>query len=213
MSKQYKNVFILSGNHEFYQREKQRSILRVSEQIQSVCNQFTNVHYLNNKKFDVPDTNIRLIGSTLWTKMDSQMERDLALHYMNDYRCIYTDIKITKSMLISPFYTSELNRINVEFISQQINVAKKENKRIIVLSHHLPSHDLIPPQYKNDPLNCAFANHLDHLLCNPIVAWLCGHTHNAIQKTINGVYCAVNPIGYAEENSGYDPERVLEIVY
>lgn len=207
LSKLYKNIFVLAGNHSFYQREKQIPMIQVHEQIQSVCDQLTNVYYLNNKKFDIPDSNIRVIGSTLWTKLDTPMNRLLAQNYINDYLSIYT----TKSVLISPDYTNELNRINVDFIQQQILSAKEENKRLIILSHHLPSYDLIHSQYKDNPLNCAFANHLDHLLSNPVVAWLCGHTHKSIHKTINGVICGINPVGYANENSDYDPECILEI--
>ena len=74
-SNQFKNVYLLSGNHEYYHKSRHINYLKqyVNNQIMDVIycinhnvgNQ--NIIYLNNDTVDIDGTNNRIIGSTLWS--------------------------------------------------------------------------------------------------------------------------------------------------
>lgn len=76
VSTNFDNVFLISGNHEYYFN----SILNTNNQISEVANSFNNVHFLNNTSISVNNYNI--IGSTLWS--------NLLPHPKNDKLDVYT---------------------------------------------------------------------------------------------------------------------------
>lgn len=95
-----------------------------------------------------------------------------------------------------------------------IKVAKAEKKIPIVISHHLPSYDLIHSKYTEyAPYNQCFASHSDDLIKPPIACWIFGHTHCVTDKVVNGVRCVANPIGYKGENdeSEIDYNRFIDL--
>jgi hypothetical protein len=76
---------------------------------------------------------------------------------------------------------------------------QSDGKKVIVMSHHMPSYELIDTLYISKQyamINCAFASDVSIADDSRIVAWVYGHTHKSYQ---NGkFYC--NPIGYPGEN-------------
>ena len=88
------------------------------------------------------------------------------------------------------------------------------DKKIIVLTHFVPTFKLIEPKYLKRGLKTTsfFATDLEHFIKKPIVTWLCGHTHSVIDTHINNVYCGVNSYGYPNERNGYKyNEKCVEI--
>jgi hypothetical protein len=86
------------------------------------------------------------------------------------------------------------------------------NKKIILLTHYMPSFQLVVEKYRSDPLTCCFASDLDDLIKKPIRFWLCGHSHSSFSKVINDVTCALNCRGYVHELvEGFDGDRVIEV--
>jgi hypothetical protein len=89
------------------------------------------------------------------------------------------------------------------------------NKNVIVLTHHLPSYDLIIDKYKKgiySKYQDRFASDLNHLLQSPVKYWLCGHSHCNIEKQINDVMCAINAYGYPLESDKKNPELYLKTI-
>ena len=81
----------------------------------------------------------------------------------------------------------------------------------IVMSHHMPSFDLIDPKYLSDKfsdMNHAFATNIAVAQDPRIVAWVYGHTHTPLQR--DKFYC--NPIGYPGENTKWDLTKEFEII-
>lgn len=92
------------------------------------------------------------------------------------------------------------------------NIKENPDKDIIVLSHYLPSYKLIIPKYYNYKHSFQYASDLDHLIKNPVKAWLCGHSHCQLEKNINGVYCGINTLGYINDNiDNKNMVRILEL--
>lgn len=201
-SENYKQVVIIAGNHEYYRPDDKLDMLTVNSQIDKVAKQFHNVIFLNNKTHTVThdDNTYKLIGTTMWSFIPYHNYRYSV--FMNDYKYIYHEGKS-----ITPQFISSLYLKNVEYIKYEIENTP-ENVKIILITHHLPSYSLIDKKYTNNPLNCFFASHLDYLIQHPIVAWICGHTHFGCRKKINDVVCVVNPVGYPNESTNFEPDAV-----
>jgi hypothetical protein len=176
------------------------------------CETIPNLHLLLNSSFDIPGTDVTIVGSTLWT--DLTMCNQIDIQYIfNDFKLIavskeYLDDGIgsgdktpfTPSLWIKNFCSS------YEYITQQL---EKDGRQFIIVSHHLPTFDLIDDRYKNYKFNCGFASDLSHLLENEkIIAWMCGHSHG--QKMIGKAH--LNARGYPGEESceTYNPSYCLE---
>jgi predicted phosphodiesterase len=72
-------------------------------------------------------------------------------------------------------------------------------KKVIVLTHHLPSWKLIDQKYRKlSPQTLGrYANHLDYLMfeaSSPEV-WICGHSHSIVNCKIGRTHCHINTHG------------------
>jgi predicted phosphodiesterase len=178
-SKLFKHVIIVSGNHEYY--DKRYNMYEIDNKIKQITQDFENVHFLQRNTIII--NNIRFIGCTLWSlpKPNGQTLNDMThIKYMSlaTYKTLFmTDLK---------FLETELNNNN-------------NNMRNIVITHHLPSYQLISKQYENHPSNSFFASDLEYLMQKTDM-WLCGHTHTSVVKQINGCMCYINAKGYPFEN-------------
>jgi len=210
VSKTFNKVFYITGNHEYYQnwkKNKNKKINNIEETnniIKNIVSKFNNVYFLDNDFYDFDD-NLRIIGSTLWTNISEDNES------INDSYQIY----LNKKTLINDDYIRELHNKNVLFIEKQIKFAKENNKKLLVISHHLPSYQLILEKYKTytyNAYNSHFASNLDYLMDDTIKAWCAGHSHGRIEKTINNVPCYINAFGYPkEERNGATLDFTFEI--
>jgi len=169
MSFMYHHVFFISGNHEYDCFERKLCTKQdVDDQIDYVCNSFHNVFYLNKNSIDLYD--YRLLGCTLWSKPLQNLEhRD--------------KIRMERIELI-----------HIDQVSWLRNEIKKENRRkTIVLTHHLPSYQMMDPRFKKyESKKDLYYSHLDWLIRFPIRYWLCGHSHIRKNYMINNVFCSVN---------------------
>ena len=208
-SQGWKDVFVIAGNHEFYTyrcRVKQ-DIATKTSLIESICKKFPNVHFLNCGTFDIAETNLRILGCTLWS--DTSMgDRFKILMGMNDARQIYWKGD-------EPFLPEHMTSIHFQhkaWLQEQVEKAKEQNVRLIVLTHYLPSYDLIAEKYQGHPLNMCFASECEDLFQNPVEAWICGHSHTGIVKNMKGVLCCMNPFGYpGEKVDTRNMRKVLEL--
>jgi len=204
ISKIFKHVIIIHGNHEYYQlteSQKDKTMKDIKEKTREICINLSNVHFLDNSYIDIIDedednngTIYRFIGSVLWSYI-----------YMPQY--------LVNDKYNIEEYTVENNnkwfKTNVDYLetilreTEEQNKNQNENKNIIcvVITHHLPSFHLIHEKYKHDyKYNQCFASSSDRLIKSPVKAWIFGHTHMKINKKINDVMCVANPIGYPGEN-------------
>lgn len=84
----------------------------------------------------------------------------------------------------------------------------------IVVTHHLPSPQLIASQYLTSPLNRFFAADLTDLIIEHKPAiWICGHTHTSIDTTIGETRVICNPRGYPNEGQieRFDARLLVEV--
>lgn len=196
-SKNWNKVFLLSGNHEYWQEKY--DIHDVDNKIRDITTKFNNVIFLNNQKYSLD--NYTILGSTLWSKINKK-----PLTIMGDDQNIkYNGRNIAYNELNDMFDASH------KWLSVNINESKSP---IIVLTHHLPSYKLIIEKFKTGyfaPYHDRFASNLDNLIKDPVKFWLCGHSHCNIEMNINNVYCGINALGYQKKSSCTIPLKFIQL--
>lgn len=196
MNYKFKKVFLITGNHEFYFKEKNKTMEEIDEKIKLIILDYNlkNISYLDDSYEDYEG--YRFCGSTLWSKIINKK-------YLNN------DMTMIKDMSID--FRNELFNNSHEFIE---NVVKDSNLPIIMITHHLPSYDLINPVYKTEEYinySQCYASNCNQLFKDPIKIWIFGHTHKECNKEINGIKFLCNPKGYPDENKTTDFNKVIEI--
>jgi Calcineurin-like phosphoesterase len=189
-SRNYELVVVTSGNHEYYSVRKTPN--EIDQMIYDICKRYPNVHYLQKGVLQTPKA--RILGCTLWSHISPQ-NRYKAAATMNDYH---------KIMNWSVDSCRAKHADHVSWLEKEIAYAAEHNEPTIVLTHHLPSYELIHSTYKDHDGNYNFASHLDRLLKHPVEAWFAGHTHKGVDMALHGVRCVVNPFGYPHENKTTD---------
>jgi len=229
-SKAFKKVFVSSGNHEYYQakvEDEPRSRNEIKSHISTIVSEFPNVYFLNNssvllteKDQDPRDqhqlpSDILILGTTLWTHVPWDA-RHVVETKVNDYNMIYNK----NHKRVTTEDTNEWHEQSVSWLRRELARAQaikpKYRPRVIVMSHHLPSFELVDPKYtgSGSPCNYAFASALDDDLFafqDVISLFVSGHTHTGMQKSVQGVSCVVNPRGYENENPGFNPALVVRV--
>jgi len=208
IAKYYDKVFIVTGNHEYYQSARKifdhssRHVVRgaqytmdlVDANIRDFVATLTNVHFLQRDSFIY--NRVRFLGCTLWTISDPALTSQ-----MNDYSMI-------------PCMTSDkctaLHNRDVEWLDQQLAIKSNDYDATVVITHHLPSFSITSSMYVGNPLNVFYASNLDHLVVKANI-WLCGHSHTAKRLCIGACRCFVNPVGYVGEHTNYDVKLSIPI--
>jgi Calcineurin-like phosphoesterase len=194
-SRRYDKVYLLAGNHEYYDS----TIRQTQCDIKAVCQSapYNNVSLLQNQIIEA-DNNIFLAGCTLWSNIKPETSRAL-----NDFVKIKSSYQRETNSLFTVDEYLALHRRDVSWLS---NLIPRMPGPLIVMTHHLPSLKMISSRYR-PTYSDAFATSLEHLFQPPLIAWLCGHTHDNVERMINNVYCGVNSSRYIDFN------RVLEVKY
>lgn len=96
------------------------------------------------------------------------------------------------------------------------SVRGSKARHIIVVTHHLPTFQVVAPYHKGSVLNSAFASEYGNLICdNRIDAWIYGHSHTNIDSEIGGTKLLSNQMGYIFQNkhleNGFDSGKYIEI--
>jgi len=180
MSKRFDMVFVIAGNHEFYGK----TLADVHDKIHALVLQMPNVYYLNNELFVDDSLPIHIFGGTMWSVVKAE-ERDAVQMCLNDCH------------QICGFSIDNMKIWHQEFVDiLGTALDAHTDKPFLVISHHLPSYELIHPDYRHSDINSAFAT--DVALANhpSIGAWIYGHTH----KPRHGPRFFCNPVGYPGEN-------------
>jgi hypothetical protein len=182
-----------------------------TENIRELCEKFSNIHFLDKETFQIPNTNIIVVGCTLWSKLEMN---PYTLPQFNDFQRICED----KDTLLRPKTYDNWNEEHVEFLDNTLTKLQDESPdlKVLVLTHHCPTYDIIIEKYAShdpDNINSFFANReLIRLFEKNIKAWICGHTHGCKVININGTIVATNTFGYEWETiEGFKPDAIIEI--
>ena len=192
------------GNHEYYHHD-----IGITDELKSAAP--ANIHVLDRNVFEIDG--VRFLGTTLWTDFrlngegETWFSRQKARRGIDDFMAIRNgDRRFT------PEDSVQLHETGKTWLVSELR--NTFNGPTIVVTHHLPATPSIASQYKNDPLNPAFASRLEDVIetYRPEL-WIHGHTHVACDYEIYGTRVVCNPRGYPAELSarGFSPELVVEV--
>ena len=191
LSDNFKQVYWVPGNHEYYHSDISDKPFQLNEAIRK------NVHLINNQTIEVE--NQRIVFSTLWTAISPENQAEIFLR-INDFRLIRFD---ETRFTIANY--NELHKESIRFLETELTV--KTTKKTIVVTHHVPTMEYYPAHYVGDILNEAFAAELKKLIeqTQPD-CWIYGHSHcNTPAFRIKNTQLLTNQLGYVRygENKTY----------
>ena len=201
-------IVYVPGNHEFYGA-------RIPDALQEFRTEARRlgVHFLEGDECILGGT--RFLGTTLWTDYElygsepADLERAMADAEieMNDFRMI----QWAGGEPLAPALVRDMHLIGVAWLAQRL--AEPFAGPTVVVTHHLPHRECIHPKYEGTRFNPCFASDLDHLVRAPVVLWVHGHTHESIDRRVNGTRVVCNPRGYLprEPNPSFDPVGAVEL--
>lgn len=173
-----KIIYIL-GNHEYYELG-QTNAKDVVGVYRDLCTKL-DINFLENQHLETED--FTFYGTTLWSKLNEE-----TYFRMND-----------KYSFSSRQEVLDIHKESVSKLESFIDEYKKD-KKLVVISHHMPSFTLIDKEYKKfGSFNTGFASELDYMIKHPVSYWIFGHTHKPNNTMINGVNLMCNPHGYPKE--------------
>lgn len=199
----YKEVLLVPGNHEYYGS----NIISVNKKMTLLQQEFSNFHFLQNSSVVIDD--IFIVGSTLWTDFDNgnALTKYDAGIKMNDYKHIrHGTEKVPYDRKLRPTDTEFFHYESKKYIRSTIDEARKNGyTKILVMTHHAPSHQSIHQSFKNSDLNGAYCSDMDDFIIDlsPDV-WVHGHVHNSFDYNIDATRILCNPRGYDTKNGSYE---------
>lgn len=198
VSPQFRHVFYIPGNHEYYGGG---SLVSTDDKLEKLCEEYQNVTYLNNKTVEMDG--VCFIGTTLWTDFaghlkdnDTGATKLNALLYMNDYSNIRTGTQTEPyRRKAAPNDMEVLNLQARTFLENALQKACDDGLKKVVLTHHAPlhtqmkEHDELWPCYYNTGLEYLFERY------HPDV-WAHGHTHKHVDAMVNNTRLLCNTRDY-----------------
>ena len=224
VAKRWNRVFLIAGNHEYFSENPNILMSDVEDKIRSVAvSAGPNVIFLQKEIYAIDSHKILIVGATLWST-PSLRRWDLLVDgfigspgFRGEYKAIHKlDEYSGLPRLIHPSDITNLCNNHIAFLQNTLHPAwgnVVEGWRVIVLTHHLPTYE-INTAHSTNILKSCYAVALDNLIKEPVVAWLCGHSHNAkVLRMESGALAALNPLGYKNESltSGYSRKACIYV--
>lgn len=211
-------VILVRGNHEFYRSEISELIAEDRRRIDEMNAAGADVRLLDGEATEV--AGVRVIGATLWTDMDlfpgeHRPTRDTVERGLNDFRMI-------RSNPVRQFAAAdwlEMHWRDRDAIFALLDTPYEGET--LVMTHHVPVREMVHPARLIGPIeqqlfSAGFASDLWWEIRNRNVhTWVCGHSHDNGDKTLEGKYGPVrfvaNARGYPKEGVAFDPDLVIEV--
>lgn len=202
----YTNVFIVYGNHEFYNTKgSKKGTASLKNTFEEKVKDIPGIYVLDNKciylyptdkedlVYTTPplhannDSVVKIIGSTLFSEINEK-----AAKYMNDYKYIYS----SDNTLLTRQDSLDLFKTNKEFILKELDCSYK----CLLITHHAANTQC---ELRKTELSSAFATDIHELykFKNLKVA-VFGHTHDSFDKVVVGIRFISNQVGYPGEDTG-----------
>ena len=200
-SANYHQVLIVPGNHEYYQ------FCDVMERgLQWKWMFKDNVGIYQNQVVRIDETDFIL--STLWSHIPPGDEYMVSRGLNDFYQTLYDGHRLT---------ADDYNRMHqfcLDFIKQSVQESTAE--KIVVVTHHLPTLQVVAPHHLGSDLNSGFATELgDFIADSRIDVWIYGHSHTNIDAAIGKTKIVSNQLGYVfydeHLSNGFECGKVIEL--
>ncbi|MCE8026574.1 MULTISPECIES: metallophosphoesterase [Halomonadaceae] len=187
-------ILYVPGNHEFY-----GTSMPLLRQAMAYEAERLGIELLDNRSLTLDG--VRFHGTTLWTDFalyDGEPEHDPEL---TEQKALWMmpDFSIIEQPEGQTFSPAESRRLHAESLSWlEAELTRPFDGPRVVISHHAPLAECIPPRYRGDALSPAFASHLPSLM-GRMELWIHGHVHEPVDRVLGGTRILANPGGYPDE--------------
>lgn len=195
----FTEVLVCAGNHEFYKG------LDPSALPDGHCEYIRpNVRRVHNGVVRIDE--VDFIISTLWAHIHPANELECALRIADFARIGYRG-----DAMMPADFNREHQRCK-EFLTQALSSSTAKHK--VVMTHHLPSPQLLAPQFQGSRLNDAYVSDLTSFVaaCEADY-WVYGHSHRNINMQIGTTRCLSNQLGYVQLGEGMDFDHTAHIIF
>lgn len=199
----FKEVLIVLGNHDYWPTNDKLTITQGANKCNAMLQDFgyDNVKVLDCDTFEVED--YIFVGCTLWTdmnKFDPLTMLNMSKYMAYDGKIVYkADEHSFERFTSERWVHTHIN--HRDYI--KIVVEQNRDKKIFVITHHVPLMSLVHPEYANDRIGNGyyFSDLSDIILDNPhITHWVSGHTHKEYDVMFEGCRMINNSVGYLSEH-------------
>lgn len=205
MSEQFFAVVIVLGNHDLWDGNISKEYINFENAIKE--QKLRNVFILQNRT--IKFGKIKFVGGTLWTDYNKEDESSLMyakFGFMKDYNFIKSGVLNSK---LNPRTVLNEHYKTLQFIHEN-SFREYPKQRVWVITHHPPSmlslaKNLHYAQMKDErSFYCSDLD--DFILQHPEISfWVHGHSHLAQNYQIGECNVIVNPRGYPNENTNFNP--------
>lgn len=219
VSARFRRVLFVPGNHEYWDGSlseapfKFRNLLQLDDSDLGVPP--SKVDVLNRRRVDIDG--VAFIGATWWTSFRNAnpLIMNAASYRMNDYAEIRCGGDSGYARRLSAEDVLNCHLQDNEFIFSEIESAKRDGMRVVVITHHAPSSMSIHERYRNDgEMNEFYVNHSEYRIeATKPNLWIHGHVHSRFDYLIGDTRVVCNPRGYSslEDCTRFDPTFEIEI--
>ena len=194
-------ALISCGNHEAYNLDLP-TVLAELRTAAAATNGKVRFLELDRANLNVHGRRVAILGATLWTDyaltgaVGTSMVR--ATQALNDHHLVrYGD------NIFRPGDALEIHRKTIEWLSVEAPRARADADVVIVMTHHAPIPDAIPPKYRGNSLSPAFATDLrDQIKTWRPDLWVWGHTHYSTQALLGRTLLMSAQRGYVGVEPG-----------
>ena len=202
------------GNHDAYDGE----VWEVLEFYRKLERRHAHFHCLVNETAELGP--FLLAGTPLWTNfaLDGQDMARVAMlvaeRHIKDFN-FFTHVRARHGeggwrrplRRLRPGHLVAWHRQARLFLRQTLALGRPT----IVLTHWVPSGDLISPRFFGNPTNPYYASNCEDLMGGNLLLWVHGHTHTFDDRVIKGTRLLRNPLGSRQESTGWVEGLVVEV--
>ncbi|WEW54791.1 hypothetical protein PRK78_000216 [Emydomyces testavorans] len=206
---QYMRVFLVLGNHEFYGISRAEGLERATSLEREPSLQ-GKLSILNRTRYDVPDTNITILGCTLHSQIDAD-SRESVVRKVQDFRRIQdwsVELHNAEHAADVAWLEEEIESV-ISGKDDQHDGGVKREKKILVITHHAPTRqESSAPEHVSNPWSSAFATDLlppENTSLSQLTQvqwWIFGHTHYSTRFSRGKVKLLSNQRGYVFPKNG-----------
>lgn len=210
----YERVFLVLGNHEFYEMGFEEGVAKAREleKEESLGGRLT---VLNQGRWDDEGSRLTILGATLWSQVDASAEEVVRLR-VSDFKMI-KDWSVAKH---NARHASDLNYLLTQ-MAELAALPEDSQRTILIATHHAPVvKGASRPEHEKALWKTAFSTDVvQRREFASVECWVFGHTHFTTEMVRGGVRVVANQRGYVlgfkgatlEDTRGFDDGRVIEL--
>lgn len=212
----FKLVFLVLGNHELYNETFEMGIKKAMELEQDPALNGRLI-VLHQKRYDVPGSNVSILGCTLWSKVPQELA-DIVQSKVKDFQRIADWSVEDHNARHDSDYAWLMKEINSIQLENEATGKRSRQRSILVVTHHAPSlQGTSSPKHAQSPWSVAFGTDILSKIPGGVKVWVFGHTHYTTDFMEKGVRVVSNQRGYVlpwsdpKAHSGFDVRKVIQL--